>query len=131
MRHGAFNGLRKLSYRYQIALLIPYAKKRAKVIACYIDKFQGCPVDAIYCVKANYFTDHGDLRFIDYKQIYEDFDVYLDERLIEKCLIIAPRTKEVSSHHNPVEAARHARLWQKTNDNNNKPEESEEDMNLL
>ena len=57
--------------------------------------------------------------------------MYLDERLIEKCLIIAPRTKEVSSHHNPVEAARHARLWQKTDDNNNKPEESEEDMNLL
>ena len=77
-------------------------------------------------------TDHNDLRFIDYKQIYEDFDVYLDERLIEKCLIIAPRTKEASSHHNPIEAARHARLWtHKDEDNNNKPEESEEDTNLL
>mmetsp|Transcript_8992 Transcript_8992/g.11001 ORF Transcript_8992/g.11001 Transcript_8992/m.11001 type:complete len:138 (+) Transcript_8992:96-509(+) len=67
VRHGAFQGLRKLSYRYQIAILIPYAKKRAKVIACYIDKFQGCPVDAIYCVNKNYMSDHSDLRFIDYK----------------------------------------------------------------
>ena len=38
-RNGAFQGLRKLSYRFQIALVLPYPKKRAKVIASYIDKF--------------------------------------------------------------------------------------------
>lgn len=95
----------KLSYKYQIALFIPYSKKRAKVISCYIDRFQGCPVDAIYCVSASYLKQHNDMRFIDYKQVLEDFDMNLDERLIDQCLIIAPRTKEVSSLHyqNPVE----------------------------
>ena len=39
------------------------------------------------------------MRFCDYRQIYEDFDMNLDEKLIEKCLIIAPRIKEVSNYH--------------------------------
>ena len=49
--------------------------------------------------------DHRDLRFIDYRQVYEDFELYSDEKLIDKCLVIAPRCKEVSSHHlqNPSE----------------------------
>ena len=99
VRHGAFQGLRKLSYRHQIAVLIPYVKNRAKVIACFINKFQGCPVDAVYCVQSQYLQNHSDLRFIDYRQIYQDFDINLDEKLIDKCLVIAPRTKEVSSVH--------------------------------
>ena len=74
-------------------------KSRAKVIACYFDKFQGCPVDAIYCVRSGFLREHGDLRFVDYGQIYQDFDLGLDEKLIDKCLVIAPRTKEVSSYH--------------------------------
>ena len=79
--------------------MIPYVKARAKVIACYLDKFQGCPVDAIYCIRSGYLRDHGDLKFIDYAQIYEDFDMVLDEKLIDKCIVIAPRTKDVSSYH--------------------------------
>lgn len=36
------------------------------------------------------------MRFVDYSQIYEDFDLVPGEKLIDKCMIIAPRTKEVS-----------------------------------
>lgn len=40
--------MRKLYHWSQIVLVIPYATKRARVIAAYIEKHQGCPVDAIY-----------------------------------------------------------------------------------
>ena len=39
------------------------------------------------------------MRFIDYSQIYEDFDIGYSEKLIDKCIVVAPRTKEVSSYH--------------------------------
>ena len=39
VRAGTFAGLRKLSTSFQIAIVIPYVSKRAKVIAAYIEKY--------------------------------------------------------------------------------------------
>ena len=99
VRNGAFQGLRKLSYKFQIAVLIPYPQKRSKVISCYFERFQGLPVDAIYCVRSKYLKAHGDMKFMDYRQIFQDFELVCPEKLIERCLVIAPRTKEVSAVH--------------------------------
>jgi len=64
-------------------------------------------------VRSEFLQDHNQLKFIDYSQIYEDFDILLDEKLIEKCIVVAPRTKEVSSIHsqNPSETVSQANLW--------------------
>ena len=87
-------------------------------------------MDAIYCVRSSYLKNHNDMRFVDYKQILEDFDMNLDERLIEKCLVIAPRTKEVSSFHlqNPSETMQHSWLKQLEK---SQCEENEEELNLM
>lgn len=37
-----------------------------------------------------------DLKFIDYGQIFEDFETKNEEKLIEKVIVIASRTKDVS-----------------------------------
>ena len=36
------------------------------------------------------------MRFIDYNQILKDFETEHEEKLIEKVMVIAPRTKDVS-----------------------------------
>lgn len=51
MRYGAISGLRKLYAWSQVVLVMPYVTKRARVIATYIEKHQGCPVDAIYTIR--------------------------------------------------------------------------------
>ena len=91
-----FQGLKKLFSQYQIALILPYTLKRSKVIASYFDKFQGCPIDAIYTVRSKFMRKNPDLKFIDYGQIFEDFEAKNEEKLIEKVIVIASRTKDVS-----------------------------------
>ena len=70
------------------------------------------------------------MRFVDYRQIYEDFDLGLDENMIERCLVIAPRTKEVSSLHlqNPSETFLRPWLWATEE---NVMEENEEEHKLM
>lgn len=51
LRYGSFNGLRRLYSWCQVVVVMPYVTKRAKVIATYIEKHQGCPVDAIYTLR--------------------------------------------------------------------------------
>ena len=43
--------------------------------------------------------NHMDMKFMDYKQIYHDFELICPEKLIERCIVIAPRTKEISAIH--------------------------------
>lgn len=54
----------------------------------------------------------------------------VEEKLIDKCMIIAPRTKEVSSYHlqNPSETVYHPRLWA---NEKNQPEENLEENKLM
>ena len=68
-------------------------------MAAYIDIFQGLPLDAIYCVRSKYMKNHSDMKFMDYKQIYNDFELICPEKLIERCIVIAPRTKDNSVIH--------------------------------
>ena len=53
-----------------------------------------------------------------------------DEKLIDKCMVIAPRTKEISSHHtqNPSEAMLHPQLF---TSETNEPEENHEEQRLM
>lgn len=60
---------------------MPYVSKRSKVITTYIDKHQGCPVDAIYVMKLE------EQRLMNYQQIYEDFEMDEEEKLISNCLV--------------------------------------------
>jgi hypothetical protein len=69
-------------------------------MASYLEKHQGCPLDAIYYVRSDFIRKHG-LSYIDYSQIFKDFELIemneeqKDNSLIDKCIIVATRTKEV------------------------------------
>jgi hypothetical protein len=51
VRWGAWSGLRRLYQWAQVALVLPFTAKRARVLATYLEKHQGCPVDAIYTLR--------------------------------------------------------------------------------
>jgi len=108
LRHGALLGLSRLMQKNQVAIVLPYAKKRSKIISCYLS-MQKAPqtvrsslsqvqlplCDAIYCVRKRKLMS-GDLRFINYSQIYADFSLSEnDDDLMKKCLIVACRTQEL------------------------------------
>lgn len=76
-------------------LVIPYIDKRAKVIAAYIEKHQGCPVDAIYSLRRKHLGPTKN-KYYRYQQIFEDFEVNEEETLISSTLIIAAYNKEIS-----------------------------------
>ncbi len=86
VRGGAFNGIRKLYQHFQIAIVIPYVAKRAKVISCYIEKHQGCPVDAIYTLRKKALGKTINQQYR-YQQIYDDFNLSDEEMLISSCLV--------------------------------------------
>jgi len=77
-----------------VVLVIPYVTKRAKVIVCYIEKHQGCPVDAIYTISNKNLGMTKD-KWFRYQQIFEDFDMNDEEKLISHTLIIATYNKEI------------------------------------
>lgn len=86
-------------------------------------------MDAIYTVRQEYMLRHADLRFVDYRQIYTDFDLELGEKLIDKCLVIAPRIKETSLIHaqNPNEVV----IMPLIQNQEVSPEENFEDHRLI
>jgi hypothetical protein len=94
-------GLARLAQKNQIAILVPYSKKRAKVIASYLtgkppkgSGISGPVVDAVYSLRRRKLAS-GDLRFINYEQIYSDFQLSHDENeLMSKTLIFATRTQD-------------------------------------
>jgi hypothetical protein len=83
--------------------VLPYSKKRAKVMSTYLTskspKGQGfsTPIcDAVYSLRRRKLAT-GDLRFINYEQIYTDFQLNSDENeLMSKTLIFAARTQDTS-----------------------------------
>ena len=65
---------------------MPYISKRAKAISAYIEKHQGCPVDAIYTLRHTQLGKTSN-KWYRYQQIFEDFDLDEEERLISNCLV--------------------------------------------
>ena len=47
-------------------------------------------------MRSKFIQKNPDLRFIDYSQILKDFEAEHEEKLIEKVMVIAARTKDVS-----------------------------------
>eukprot|EP00347_Sterkiella_histriomuscorum_P021409 403334075 len=94
IRYGAISGLRKLYAWSQIVIVMPYITKRAKVIATYLEKHQGCPVDAIYTMRQKQLGKTKN-KWFRYQQIFEDFDVNDEEKIISNVMIIGACVKEV------------------------------------
>ena len=48
-------------------------------------------------MRSKFILKNPDLKFVDYSQIFKDFETDNEEKLIEKVMVIAARTKDVSA----------------------------------
>ncbi|CDW76948.1 UNKNOWN [Stylonychia lemnae] len=86
LRYGSIIALRKLYSWAQVVVVMPYATKRAKVIVTYLEKHQGCPIDAIYTLRQKQLGKTQE-RWYRYQQIFEDFDVDDEEKIISNVMV--------------------------------------------